>query len=285
MLMKLQQELIALETINVLYRQLNEIREAVNPHHFEVYSNTFFDSLSDDWLEGISLRNWMSGLKTNLGQSFLENVANLLCDGTKKEFTSTLEDLEDATDFIADVFFEDTDQVVCVELKTVKPNKSVFELEKQKILEAEAALRRAYPKKKVKFFIGFPFDPLSTKPTGYNKQRFMDYSVDFRKHFSERDFLLSAELWDYLSGTTQTMEIILEIINTIATVDFMENFDFLQQKENATQRKDEYINLLKKWFLFREIILVQNSETIRLRISGDKRAVRLFNQNLMWDSF
>jgi hypothetical protein len=263
----------------------------------------------------------MHGLNTSLGQSFFENVAHILCNGTKKEFTAkkksllqlsqsqklriakiitdlsngnfypdsltdneelsdALEALEEATGFTADVFFEDDEQVVCIELKTVKPNKGVFKVEKQKILEAEAALRRSYPKKKVKFFIGFPFDPLSSEPTGYDKQRFMKYSVGFDKYFAESEFLLSAELWNYLSGTTQTMETILGIINSIATVDFIENFDFLQQKENVVDRKSDYINLLSKWFLLREIMLVENREDIYSKIRDDKRMIRVFNQDV-----
>jgi len=321
MVTNLQKELIAIETIKVLYQQIKELRETVNPKRLGKYSDTFFDSLSEDWFDGINLSSWMRGLNTSLGQSFFENVAHILCNGTKKEFTAkkksllqlsqsqklrianiitdlsngnfypdsladndeiseALEALEEATGFTADVFFEDDDHVVCIELKTVKPNKGVFKVEKQKILEAKEALRRSYPKKKVKFFIGFPFDPLSIEPTGFDKQRFMKYSVGFDKYFAESEFLLAAELWDYLSGTKQTMETILEIINSIATVDFIENFDFLQQKENATDKKSEYINLLSKWFLLREIILVENRESIRSKTSSNKRIVRVFNQDV-----
>lgn len=197
-----------------------------------------------------------------------------------EEIANALEVLEEAAGFTADIFFEDDDQVVCIELKTVKPNKGIFKVEKQKILEAEAALRRSYPRKKVKFYIGFPFDPLSKEPTGYDKQRFMKYSVDFDRYFSEKDFLLAAELWDYLSDTEQTMEMILEIINSIATVDFMENFDFLQKGENAATNKSEYLNLLNRWFLFREIRLIENREGIHSRLKGDSRKLRVFNQGM-----
>lgn len=328
MISDLQKEKIAIQVIRTLYSQFEKFPEDTAKNRNAPFHEAFLKAFANK-LEGkvfstpvfISLSSWMHGLNTSLGQSFFENVAHILCSGTKKEFTAkkksllqlsqsqklriahiitdlsngifypdsltdnaeisdALEALEDATGFTADVFFEDTDQVVCVELKTVKPNKGVFKVEKQKILEAEAALRISYPDKKVKFFIGFPFDPLSAEPTGYDKQRFMNYSVDFRKYFSESEFLLSAELWDYLSGTTQTMETILEIINSIATVDFMEHFEFLQQKENAAARKTEYINLLKGWFLFREVILVENRESIQAKISSNKRMVRVFNQDI-----
>ena len=108
----------------------------------------------------------------------------------------------------------------------------------------------------------------------------MNYSVDFRKYFSESEFLLSSELWDYLSGTPQTMETILEIINSIANVKFMENFDFLQDKYNSINNKDEYIKLLKKWFLSREIKLIENQEIIFSKIGTDKGLIRVFNQDI-----
>lgn len=317
---ELQKEKIAIEVVKVLYCQTKEIAKTINRNQVKRYNETFFDSFFDWNCGKISLSSWMHGLNTSLGQSFFENVGQILCYGTKKEFTANrksllqlrpsqklrvsqiitglsnsnflpdslsdeeiseiIEELEEATGFTADIFFEDNEQVVCIELKTVRPNKGVFKVEKQKILEAKAALVLAYPNKTIKFFIGFPFDPLSDDPTGYDKQRFMDYSVEFRKYFGESEFLLSAELWDYLSGTTQTMETILEIINSIATVEFVENFDFLQDKNNAASRKNEYIKLLKKWFLLREVKLVENQDNIYAQIFANTQLIRTFNQDI-----
>ena len=36
----------------------------------------------------ISLAGWLHGLNTILGQVFFENVAHILCDGEKREYTS-----------------------------------------------------------------------------------------------------------------------------------------------------------------------------------------------------
>ena len=327
MISNLQKEKIAIQVIRTLYSQFDKFPEDVSKNRNAPFHEAFLKAFGNK-LEGkvssipifISLSSWIHGLNTSLGQSFFENVGQILCNGTKKEFTSKgnsllklsssqklkianiiiglsnsdflpdslidqeeieelIEELEDATGFTSDIFFEDNEQVVCIELKTVKPNKGVFKVEKQKILEAKAALRSAYPNKEIKFFIGFPFDPLSNEPTDYDKQRFMDYSVDFRKYFAESEFLLSAELWDYLSGTTQTMETILEIINSIATVEFVENFDFLRDKNN-TLRKEEYVNLLRRWYLFREATLVENQEDIYAKISSNSNLVRIFNQDV-----
>jgi hypothetical protein len=185
----------------------------------------------------------------------------------------------DTTDFTVDVFFEDDEQIVCIELKTVKPNKGIFKVEKEKVLEAKAALRNIYQNKTVKYYLGFPFDPLSETSIGYNKQRYMDYSVGFRKYFAEDEFLLSAELWDFLSGETQTMESIIEIINAIATVDFEEKFIFLQNSRNRSNR-DEYLSKLKNWYLLREKTLIENQDKVLNKIKNNKNLIKIFNQNI-----
>lgn len=328
MITNLQKEKIAIQVIRTLYSQFNKFPEDVSgnrnaPFH-EAFLNAFGDKL-DKKVSSIpifiSLSSWMHGLNTSLGQSFFEIVGQILCNGTKKEFTSSkasllqlspsqklkianiinglsndsftpdslkeneeieelVEDLEDAAGFTADIFYEEDDQVVCIELKTVKPNKGVFKVEKQKILETKLALRREFPGKAIKFFIGFPFDPLSDEPTAFDKKRFMNYSVGFRKYFAESEFLLSAELWDYLSGTDLTMETILEVINSIATVDFPSKFDFLQDKSNIIAKRDEYKELLLSWHLYRESNFVAMYDEVRGKIVGNRIAIRIVNQAL-----
>lgn len=68
------------------------------------------------------------------------------------------------------------------------------------------------PEKDIKFYVGFPFDPTSPTPTGYDKDRFFNYLVEFKKFFSHDEVLIGGELWDHLSGQPNTMEEILEII-------------------------------------------------------------------------
>lgn len=193
------------------------------------------------------------------------------------------DDWVDATDFTADVFFEDDAQVVCLELKTVRPNKGVFKVEKEKILQAKAALKNKFPDKEIKFFFGFPFDPTSLTPTGYDKDRFMNNSVDFRKYLAQDDFLLAAELWDYLSGERETMETILKIINSIATVKFLEEFAFLQGRQNFRDDPEHYVGLLIRWRLEREVRLVQNDAQVMLAIQGNRTLPRIYNQTIFND--
>ncbi len=121
--------------------------------------------------------------------------------------------------FTADVFIEKKDEIIAIEMKSVRPNSGEGRGEKQKILYGKAALKLLYPDHKIKFFIGFPFDPTSNIPTGYNKKIFFNYLIEFKKFFAEDEVLIAGELWDYLSGSKDTMNQILQIIKeTIKTI-------------------------------------------------------------------
>ena len=292
------------------------------PFH-EAFLNAFQDKLNNkvsDIPFFISLSSWLHGLNTTLGQTFFENVAHILSDGEKREYTSKklgnkqiyqtqknnineimtklsngqdnpdlkkeselifINDqnrLVNAIDFSADVFVEDKGSVTAIELKSVKPNSGEMRGEKQKILEGKAALYRLFPRKQINFFIGFPFDPTSDNPTGYNKRRFLSSIINMTKFFDPKETLVASELWDYLSGGINTMESILKIINTISTPNFMEKFNFINNPEN---RKDkEYLKILKKWFLFTEVELTTNDVKIQNIIGNDNRLQRIYNQQI-----
>lgn len=189
----------------------------------------------------------------------------------------------DATNFTVDVYFQDDEQVVCIESKTVKPNKGVFKVEKQKILEAKVALKNIHPDKSILYFLAFPFDPLSETPTGFDKQRFMDYSIGFRKYFTENEFLLSSELWDYLSGGDDTMQQLIDIINKIATPQFLEKYQFLNNSISKNTEKNLYIQYLTEWNLINEIALVNNERIISEKVKNNNRLTRKFNQQIFKD--
>ena len=118
----------------------------------------------------------------------------------------------DALEFTADNYLDNKNEIEAIELKSVRPNSGEGRGEKQKILYAKAAFKLLNPQKKVKFYIGFPFDPTSDKSTGYDKERFFNYLVEFKKFFDPNEVLIGSELWDHLSGSVNTMEEILEII-------------------------------------------------------------------------
>lgn len=263
----------------------------------------------------ISLSSWFHGLNTSLGQSFFELVSHILSDGIKMKFkelkisqhqqtsvSDIITELKNSkekpnlerenklikennisldkfsSNFTADCYYEDEDKIVAIELKTVKPNSGVFKNEKEKFLSAKAGLQNVFPNKKIYFYLGFPFDPTSTIPTGSDKTTFMKYSVDFNKYFDPEEILLAEELWNFLSSESNTMKQILDIINDIATTDFMQIYDFLNNSVNKNSNKQKYIQCLNVWKIFSEINLINSESTILKKIVNDKRLIRIFNQ-------
>lgn len=183
-----------------------------------------------------------------------------------------------AMDFSADVFIQDGEIVNAIELKSVKPNSGEMKGEKQKILEGKAALYRAFPGKKINFYMGFPFDPtvdisIESK-TSYDKDRFLGQIINMTKYFDKSETLVGPELWDFLSGESQTMEQILEVINMISTVDFMDNYNYLLDSKNRSDFK--YKSILAEWSLFSELMLVENDDLIRKRIKEDKQLEKTY---------
>lgn len=188
---------------------------------------------------------------------------------------------ESALDFSADVFIEDDDEVIAIELKSVRPNSGEMRGEKQKILEGKCALYHKYQNKKVSFFLGFPFDPTSHSLTGYDKDRFMNSIINLRKFFEDQEILLASELWDYLSGSKNTMEKLLQIINNISTIEFMDKYSYLNNPNNIYSSK--YCDYLKEWNLFSQLELIKKDSEIKKMIKSDKRLMKVYNQQIFQD--
>ena len=188
--------------------------------------------------------------------------------------------LTKAIDFSADVFIHEKNTITAIELKSVRPNAGEMRGEKQKILEGKTVLYRLFPDKEIKFYIGFPFDPTEdpNTPTSYDKDRFFDSIVNMSKYFAKEEVLLSSELWDFLSGANHTMEQILEIINAISTPEFLTKFYFLVNENN--RGKEAYRKQLKDWYLFSELLLVENDTFIKERIQENKVWTKYYNQSI-----
>jgi len=283
------------------------------PFH-EAFLNAFKDKMEkyvNNVPYFISLASWFHGLNTTIGQSFFENVAHILSDGEKRTFKDckyfeeqeriineiitdlkngnkkpNLEEenelifsvkegkLKKAPNFTADVFIIEKDYVEAIELKSVRPNAGEMRGEKEKILKAKACLKLLYPNKEIRYFIGFPFDPLSDNPTGYNKGRFMKHLIEFEKYFDPQEVLLAGELWDRLSGERNTMEKLLHIINKIATTEFMDRFIFINNPENYKRNPERYEQILKDWYLYDELLVVKNFNIL------EKKVPRILFQSL-----
>jgi hypothetical protein len=329
-------EKIAIEVIKTLVTAFdfvpNEKEIARSPFH-EAFLNAFSDKLEgsvSDVPFFISLASWLHGLNTTLGQSFFENIAHILCDGEKREYTSKklgnlsitktqqenitkiITDLSNsskqpnlesenglllqndnnqkitAADFSADVFYETENSVVAIELKTVKPNSGGMMGEKQKILEGKAALFHLFPNKSIHFYFGFPFDPTANSATSYDKTRFLNSVVNANKFVAQNEVLLASELWNFLSGEENTMEDILQIINAVATTDFLSKFGLLQ--DNSKRNSPAYQKQLLEWNLFSELQLIKNSSSIMMKLNS--KTTRVFNKmifdnkgNYNWDRY
>ncbi len=185
-----------------------------------------------------------------------------------------------AMDFSADIFIEDFNTITAIELKSVKPNSGEMKGEKQKILEGKAALYKQFPGKKINFFIGFPFDPTvnpaNDTVTSFDKIRFLGSIINMTKYFDPNETLVASELWDMLSGQTNTMEEILEVINVISTTSFLNKFQLLT--DNTRRLLPEYRNQLVEWDLISELELVDSNNTIVQKIGTDRNLTRIYNK-------
>ncbi len=206
----------------------------------------------------------ITNLKNAKGKPDLENENALLrqnCQGR----------LIEANDFTVDVFIETRTEIICIEMKSVRPNAGEMRGEKQKILEAKAALTCAYPGKKISFYMGFPFDPTADTSAGYDKKRFMNYLVDGTKYFDPDEILIAGELWDFLSGEQGTMKEIIDIINDIATPEFQSNFNSLR---NYKVDRDKRLKIALRWHLFSEVEIIRNEDKILKIIQESKNKKR-----------
>jgi hypothetical protein len=185
-----------------------------------------------------------------------------------------------AMDFAADVFIEDVNSVTAIELKSVRPNSGEMKGEKQKILEGKAALYRQFPGKQINFYMGFPFDPTVNPSyesvTSFNKTRFLGSIINMTKYFASNETLIANELWDLLSGKPNTMEQILEIINTVSTTSFLEKFQLLT--DNARRTTSDYKAQLIEWNLCSELELVNSDMVIKKNIGTDRALNRVYNK-------
>ena len=308
-----KKEQIALFIIKTLYSHWMSI----NDTHCVINTNTPFDKAFgtictneykikdiDRYLCKNAILNW---LNTDEGQSFFVNIANILCDGEKKDFKGKLIftnqinaiseimiDLKNGTqepslsrenqiinnnrsgnkqtaqNFTADCFYETDTEVVAIELKSVRPNSGEMKGEKQKILQAKAVLQELYPNKIIKYYFGFPFDPTSTSDTEYDKSRFIDYLVEAEKFIDKDEILIADGLWSFLLGKESgVMAELLNIINTIATPSFMDKYNSIQNKDTG------YDSILTEWFLDSEHTIFEN----RNRFT-EKSYIRIKNQNI-----
>ncbi|MDR2917052.1 MAG: TdeIII family type II restriction endonuclease [Tannerella sp.] len=94
-LSKPQKQKISIEVIKTLVTRFESFPEDASNNRNAPFHEAFLNAFSDK-LQGkvsdvpffISLSSWLQGLNTTLGQTFFENVAHILCNGEKREYTS-----------------------------------------------------------------------------------------------------------------------------------------------------------------------------------------------------
>lgn len=240
----------------------------------------------------ISMSSWMHGLNTTLGLSFFENTSHILCGGEKRTFKdnsiykqqvnsinrlmtdlknniitpnvicedemiadNAYGDMQSVPNFTVDCFYEESDRIVAIELKSVRPNSGEIRGEKQKILFSKAALTIMYPNKKVYYYFGFPFDPLSDTDTGYDKARFMDSVIEFSKFCAPDEILIADELWSFLAEEDNTMAELLLLIKSIATMKFDKEIEYFYNPNYLKHDTCEYLQIARRWNLLDEIMI------------------------------
>lgn len=267
----------------------------------------------------LSMSSWIHGLNTTLGQSFFENVSQIICNGEKKTFINNkiykaqmtkineiMTDLKNshvlpnkkkedakianeakgglisAPNFTVDCYYSDDSSVVAIELKSVRPNSGEMRGEKQKILISKAVLRKLFPNKKISYYFGFPFDPLSETDTGSNKKTFMNSVIEMTNFCDPKEVLLADEFWSFLSAEKNTMQEILDIINAIASVNFCDEFEFITNPDNLIHETQKYIQIATKWNLHDEVCIAKNIKSIAL--NNSKLTQRAVNASVFDDS-
>lgn len=254
---------------------------------------TFFENVAHHLCNG-EKREYTSKKRGNLqiSQTQKDNVTNIITDlSNSTEMPNLINEnnlifqsyntlLVSSIDFSADVFIEDANSITAIELKSVKPNSGEMRGEKQKILEGKAALYRQFPGRQIHFYIGFPFDPTvnpaTDAVTSFNKTRFLGSIINMTKYFAPNETLVASELWDFLSGQQNTMEEILEIINSISTTAFLEKFQLLC--DNTKRSTPEYRAQLTEWSLISEVELINHNDLITQKIVNDKGLTRTYNK-------
>ncbi len=257
--------------------------------------STFFEKIAHILSNG-EKREYTSKKKGNLEltKQQKEAVSHIITNLSTSEITPNLKEENklifinsgtekvNAINFSIDVFIEKKDKIIGIEMKSVRPNSGEMRGEKQKILEGKAALYNTFKNKEIHFYIGFPFDPTneSDNPVEYDKSRFLDSIINMRKFFAEDEVLLADELWNFLSRQRNTMEQILEIIKDISTPDFLDKFNFLEDRDNFKEDPDKYSNYLKEWHLESELYLIENDNVISKFISKSKSLANKYNQSM-----
>ena len=96
--------------------------------------------------------------------------------------------------------------------------------------------------------------------------------IEFPKFCEEEEILLADGLWSYLSGEEGTMQELLDLIRSIATSNFMDEFNFISTPDNLIANTDRYIEIATRWCLDDEVKIA--NALSRLKASKNKCVIK-----------
>ena len=99
----------------------------------------------------------------------------------------------------------------------------------------------------------------------------MDNMIEFNKFCDKKEILLADGLWSFLSGEEGTMNELLNLIRSIATPDFMEEFNFISTPKNLIFNTTKYIEIASRWCLEDEVRIAKVIDTLKVSENKDVR--------------
>jgi hypothetical protein len=231
-------ERISIEVIKTLFSRFNNFPADSSHNRNAPFHEAFLKAFSDKFAGKvsstpflISLSSWLHGLNTTLGQSFFENVAHILCGGKKLEYTSK---------------------------KT--GNLKITKQQQDRITQIMTSLSNSSKTPDLEYENGLIFvkdnTPVRTAP---------DFSADvFRENEKE---IIAVEIKTVKPNSGGLLGEIISIINTIATPDFLQKYQFLNN--NSKRFTPEYLAQLLDWNIYFEYILIKNNDLIIKKLDKD----------------
>lgn len=327
MLTDVKTQKIACVVIKILLKRfetfpINATKNRNAPFH-EAFLKAFqykFDDKVSDIPFFISLSSWLHGLNTTLGQTFFENVANILSDGEKREYTSKK---------IGNIKIHQTQKNNINEIITKLSNS-----QESPALERENELIFISDQSELVNAIDFSADVFiedernvvaielkSVKPNSGEmrgeKQKILEgkaalYKLSPKKHISffigfpfdpinksstgynKEKFLSSNINMTKFIDPKETLiaselwdylsgekNTMKLILKIINTISTQKFMEKFKFIDNPENRKDpKYIKILKEWFLFTEVELTINTKQIQNSIRNDIRLQRVYNQQI-----
>jgi len=318
-----QKEKISIEVIKTLVSRFENFPEDASnnrnaPFHeafLKAFSNKLKNSVSDVPFF-ISLASWLHGLNTTLGQSFFENIAHILCNGEKREYTSkklgnkqiTLQQQRNITKIITDLSnssklpnLEEENALLLKNDATQKITAADFSVDvffetENSVVAIE--LKTVKPnsggmmgeKQKILEGKAALFHLFPNKEIHFYFGFPFDPTANSATSYDKTRFLNSVINANKFVAKNEVLiaselwDFLSEQSNTmeeiLAIINSIATTDFMSKlnllQDNSKRNSQEYKNQLIEWNLFSELLLVENDAVIRKNL--DNKTARIYNK-------